>query len=192
MDILDSSTFKSKPRKVPGGPKLMRILEVLVRLDIIPNYPLKPKDISISQISDFCKKFSYKKVLIVGSNPSQKSPDLSAFHESTKSRKTIDGWFGDDGWYVAYDNLVDFQTENNKPLSKAELDANMSWIEENMRQWKRLGYKIVACGKGASRGLKLAKVEHFEMPHPSGLCRFWNNKEKAQAKIEEMKAWILE
>ena len=50
--------------------------------------------------------------------------------------------------------------------------------------------KIITVGKTAHEALELAGVDHFEMPHPSGLCRFWNDKEAAAAKIQEMLEWL--
>jgi hypothetical protein len=39
-------------------------------------------------------------------------------------------------------------------------------------------------------GLKLLNIDHFEIPHPSGLCRFWNDKTVSEAKIKEMLEWV--
>jgi hypothetical protein len=134
-------------------------------------------------------KYSKKSVVLVGSNPSSKSPDTSAFHIDTKSRKSVDKWF-DDSWCMTYENLVDFKTAKNKQLSNSQIRENLDHIFANMATYREYGYKIVACGKIASRGLEMAGVEHFEMPHPSGLCRFWNDKEAGEAKINAMKRWV--
>lgn len=143
----------------------------------------------IGETSVFCERYSKKGVVLVGSNPSSKSPDDSAFHINTKSRKFVDKWF-DDSWCVAYDNLVNFKTEDNKQLSVSQIKKSLCDIESTMDNYIITGYKIVACGKTAALGLEMAGVEFFEMPHPSGLCRFWNDKEAGEAKVEEMKTWI--
>ena len=145
----------------------------------------------IGEISSYSQRYSVNKVLLVGSNPSNKSPDNSAFHRDTKSRKFVDKWFEGEGWNIAYDNLVSFKTNNNKQLSVAQINENLDWIKYNMEKYKNLGYNVVACGKVAAKGLTMAGVEHFEMPHPSGLCRFWNDKEAGEAKVKEMKQWVL-
>lgn len=195
-DIQDSNTSRnSRPRQIPGGPYLMRMLHtfaVLVDPKIRRSSRYGPISYgSIGQISDFSKKWSYRKVLLVGSNPSNKSPDNTAFHPDTKSRQFVDKWFEGEAWTVAYENLVDFKTKKNKQLSNAQIKENLEWIVENMAKYNKLGYKIVACGKIAAKGLKMADVDYFEMPHPSGLCRFWNDKQAGDAKIAEMKEWIL-
>lgn len=197
-DIQGSSIHKNnKPRQVPGGPYIVRILHTIAIL-IDPKVRRSKRRYSpiaygeVGAISDFCKKYSYKKVLLVGSNPSEQSPDNSAFHPDTKSRQFVDKWFEGEGWTVAYENLVDFKAEKNKQISTSQIKENLDWIVENMNAYNKLGYKIVACGKIAAKGLTMAGVSHFEMPHPSGLCRFWNDKQVAEEKIWEMKSWLLQ
>lgn len=128
-------------------------------------------------------------ILIVGSNPSQSSPDNSAFNKSTKSYKTIMSWFSDlNNIELNFANLVDEKTDNNKQLSKSKIRQNIDSIIQ-----KTNGYNtIIACGKVASMGLRMAEVDHFEMPHPSGLNRFWNSKEQSDLKIKEMLKYIYE
>lgn len=186
---LDLDTFRSsKSRYVPSGSYVVRMIVSMENMYNI--YPKTP----ISEISDFCKKGIGKSVLIIGSNPSVKSPTNEPFHKDTRSRKFVDNWFNDNKcWDVIYDNLIDKKIEGNKPLTTAELKEILPWIKENIGAYKSMGVKkIVACGKTASKGLTMASIEHFEMPHPSGLCRFWNDKEAADAKIQEMKDWILD
>lgn len=194
-DTLDSDISRTmRPRQVPGGPYLCWFLHTIADLGLLDVRRQKTRlgIICVDGMSDFCKKYSRKKVLLVGSNPSSKSPDETPFHPDTKSRQFVDRWFEGEGWTVAYENLVDFKTKNNKPLSAKQIKDNLDWIVKNMTAYKDdHGYKIVACGKIAAKGLTMAGIEHFEMPHPSGLCRFWNDKEAGEAKIKEMKDWIL-
>lgn len=190
-DIQDLDTARS--RHVPGSGRLNRFLMTLWKLDLAKRVgnSMFGDRLSISTAVAFSKKYTKKSVVLVGSNPSGKSPDCSAFHPDTKSRQFVDKWF-DKSWHIMYDNLVDFKTENNRQLSTAQIKKNLKWIVKNMEEYNRLGWKIVACGKIAAKGLTMAKVEHFEMPHPSGLCRFWNDKEAGEAKVEEMKEWVLQ
>ena len=127
-------------------------------------------------------------IVLVGSNPSQTSPDNSAFHPSTKSRKFIDRIFAGSGYNMTYMNLIDHKTDNNKPISKSQIRQNLDQIKDKFEL--KTGAKIVALGKTASDGLALAGVAHFALPHPSGLCRFWNDPAAAEVKIREMFIWI--
>lgn len=180
---------RNKSREIPGGKIVGRMMRTIFRLNIHP-YKLTC-GIKPSQLIDYCKKYSDKNVLLIGSNPGQKSPDNTAFHPDTKSRQFVDKWFEDETWCIGYENLVDFKTAKNKQLSNSQIEAEMPWIVKNINAYKDMGWSIVACGKIASRGLTMAGIEHFEMPHPSGLCRFWNDKEAGKAKIEEMKKWAI-
>jgi uracil-DNA glycosylase len=85
-------------------------------------------------------------------------------------------------------NLIDRKIDNNKAISKSEIKQNLHQIKEKLEL--KLNSKIIALGKTASYGLTLAEVHHFALPHPSGLCRFWNDPAAAEVKIREMFIWI--
>lgn len=147
--------------------------------------------INMLNAGEYSKRQNIKKIVLVGSNPSQKSPNNSAFHPSTKSRQFVDGWFkGECGIDVDYMNLIDKKTKKNKQLSKSEIKAELDKIKSRFNSVLSVGFKIVACGKVAAMGLTMADIPHFEMPHPSGLCRFWNDKEAGEQKVKEMLEWI--
>jgi hypothetical protein len=131
---------------------------------------------------------SAKTIVLVGSNPSVRSPDLSAFHPDTKSRKFIDNIFKSTNFNIVYLNLVDIKIEGNKPLSKSIISSELENIKLKFQSYSNS--KIISFGKTASEGLALASIEHFAMPHPSGLCRFWNDRSASEAKIKEMIEWI--
>lgn len=134
---------------------------------------------------DFTYKFICSpKVVIVGLNPSDESPDNSAFHPSTKSGKTVREWLKDSICLVAYTNLSDYKNKQEKPL------RSRLYVTDSIRLYKGAGYKIVACGSIVHEVLRDYGYEHFYMPHPSGLNRFWNDKKAGEAKIQEMLEWI--
>lgn len=134
------------------------------------------------------QKECLRKVIVVGSNPSTGSPNNNPFDISTRSRRFIDEMFAGSIIQLSYANLVDYKTPNNKPLSKSEIKLNLENIKLKFKVEPEI--KIIAFGKAASYGLALAGIEHFAMPHPSGLCRFWNDKTASAAKIQEMFTWI--
>lgn len=129
-----------------------------------------------------------RNIVLVGSNPSIKSPDLSAFHSSTKSRKFVDNIFKDTNLNIVYLNLIDIKLPDNKPISKSLISSELENIKLKFQSYS--DHKIIAFGKTASDGLTLAGIRHFAMPHPSGLCRFWNDREASRNRISEMFKWI--
>lgn len=131
---------------------------------------------------------SAKTIVLVGSNPSVQSPDLSAFHPDTKSRKFIDNIFKGANFNIVYLNLVDIKIDDNKPLSKSIIKSELENIKLKFQLYS--DSKIISFGNAASCGLDLAGIKHFALPHPSGLCRFWNDRAASEAKIQEMFAWI--
>lgn len=131
-------------------------------------------------------------IFIVGSNPSNKSPGLHAFDKSTKSRKTIDKWFEDYcdfKYHLSFSNVFNRKTQNNVQPTKKHID---DYIYTKRALFKGLSKDkcIVAVGKTAQYALDQMGVEHFKMPHPSGLNRFWNDPEASEAKIKEMMEYI--
>ena len=129
-----------------------------------------------------------KQLIIVGSNPSSASPDCSPFHPTTKSRQFIDKLFNGSSYELTYINLVDYKTEGNKPLSNKVIKLELVNIKQKFHGIR--DSKIITLGKTASYGLDLAGIGHFALPHPSGLCRFWNDRVASEAKIQEMFRWI--
>lgn len=127
-------------------------------------------------------------VLLVGSNPSRRSPNPTAFHLSTKSRSTIEKWFDDVLVNLYFENVTRRPTEDNRPLRVSEIRDAIPDLTRRVD-----GYdKIVALGTTASKALTMVGVEHFAMPHPSGLCRFWNDKVQAEQKIRELIKYVTE
>jgi hypothetical protein len=127
-------------------------------------------------------------VLIVGSNPSKGSIELSAFHGSTRSRKFLDSLFIDKKYNIKYMNILDIKTENNKPLSMKDIKSNISSIRDKFLD--HAPYKVVSFGSIASKTLSMLNVQHYSMPHPSGRCRVWNDKRLANELTSGMFKWI--
>ena len=122
----------------------------------------------------------------MGSNPSNASPDCSGFHIATKSRIVVEKWLDGIDCQVTYTNVALHKTENNKPLTVKQIKENIPRLKEEI-----MGYdKVIALGNTASKALTLLRANFMAMPHPSGCCRFWNDKEAGERKIEEFKGYI--
>lgn len=123
------------------------------------------------------------KVIILGLNPSDDSPDNSAFHPDTKSGKTVRVWIKDIEGHVVFRNIY---TKKGKP-TKSQVYAHLGG---DLAIYQKLGWKIVACGTVVQDTLRKNSIPHFAIPHPSGLNRFWNDKQAGAAKIAELRTWI--
>ncbi len=121
-------------------------------------------------------------LLFVGSNPSSKSVDDSAFHHSTKSGKILDSWCKDLVGTKVYINVSDKKTENNRPLTMQDTKNNLDNLREDIMIQNP--DKIVALGKTAATAMTLLRLNFYEMPHPSGLNRKLNDKEYVAEKIK--------
>lgn len=114
------------------------------------------------------------KVLFVGSNPGSQNPNCTAFHSSSRSRKTIDEWLKGVDVEISFINVADFKTPNNRPLLTSEIRACLPSLASKICLHK--DFKIVAVGCIADKALRLLSISgHHSMPHPSGRSRKLND-----------------
>lgn len=128
------------------------------------------------------------KVLIVGSNPSVKSPDLSPFHGSTRSRMVIDQWFDGIDAEIHFMNLIDETRPGNKPLSRSEILSIIPPVFLQLQKYK--DYKIVTVGKSAELALSIIGINFLPMPHPSGRNRLLNDRSYVEEKIKTLRVYL--
>jgi uracil-DNA glycosylase len=83
-------------------------------------------------------------------------------------------------------NVYPQKTENNRPLTNKQIKDNLPRLKSELE-----GYdKIITLGNAAASALTLLRFDFLAMPHPSGLCHFWNDKEASRLKIEELRKYI--
>lgn len=123
-------------------------------------------------------------VLFIGSNPSNASSSDAAFHGSTKSSQILTGWLAnlpkDRG--VMFINVLNKKTEDNRPLKKSEVKANLEQLQSTITAIEP-DY-IVTLGKTADEALTLLHREHYAMPHPSGRNRLLNDPKYVEGKLK--------
>lgn len=166
---------------------LMDVISTMINLDIIPESVNLLSSFNIDLMDDFSSKYiKSHKVAFVGLNPSEESPDNSAFHPETRSGKAVRSWLNNDENYVVkFTNITHHKnSSSDKPINAA---LKMPAIINTFLEYD---YKIITCGTVADTILKKNGIKHFAMPHPSGLNRFWNDKKAGEAKIKEMLEWI--
>lgn len=117
------------------------------------------------------------KVVVVGSNPSH-SP-------GGPTLKNLNNWLEQmNAPIISFCNVSGFQTENNRPLKRSEYDL------ESLSFYVSGGDKVVALGNTASNALKLLKINHFKLPHPSPRNRQLNDSQFVNCKLEECQRYI--
>lgn len=127
-------------------------------------------------------------VLFVGSNPSNASVTHAAFHSNTRSSKILTEWTANiNGRILMYINVLNKKTENNRPLKKSEIKAN---LEELSKTISAISPEyVVALGKTAAMALTLLRQDYYEMPHPSGRNRKLNDKKYVEEKIKGLETY---
>lgn len=132
-------------------------------------------------------------ILFLGSNPSQSSSSTLPFWEDSRSRKILDLWLSrialDDRYSIVFANVLDYPTDNNRPLKPSEIRSSLPELQLKISEVKPV--KIVSLGKTASTALTLLRMEHFAMPHPSGLNRQLNDKNFVEEKVKGMTGYIM-
>ena len=129
----------------------------------------------------------YNYILVVGSNPSVKSPGLTPFHPHTRSSKVLHQWFLGVHVKIVYINVVDYVTPKNRPLTVREIRENLPNFTKKLDQYK--DRKIVALGKTAAKALSMTGRDFFEAPHPSGLNRKLNDQEYVKQMKENLRRY---
>ena len=115
------------------------------------------------------------KVLFVGSNPGNASPDCTPFHPDSRSRKVLDSWLRDINVEAAYVNVYDQKTPGNRPLTSSQIKASIPSLRTKIASYPT--FKIVAVGAAAAKALKIAGISGcLSIPHPSGRTRSYNDK----------------
>lgn len=109
------------------------------------------------------------KVLLVGSNPTPHNIMQGAF-VGTRSGRTLAKW-------LEYLQVTDYRLINSSdrvlPYGKNLRVEDFNF--QNILLEARRAECVIALGKNAAKALTLAKIEAFQLPHPSGLNRTTND-----------------
>ena len=104
------------------------------------------------------------KILIIASNPSKSSRG-----RKSSTFNNLCNWINIP--IFSFTNVSCINTPNNRPLKKSEYQLKRLCTECQNYD------KILALGNTASDALNRLNIDHFKLPHPSGLNRKLNDKE---------------
>jgi uracil-DNA glycosylase len=140
------------------------------------------------------KEKDMNKVLFVGSNPSAAAASNEPFDLSTRSGKVLKSWIEKVGiTSYAQLNVAQYPTENNRPLSKKEIEEAVPQLRKEIMPFYEAGYKIVALGRTAGEAVsKCYRFIHIELPHPSGLNRKLNDPQYVEEELERLRRYTSE
>lgn len=108
-------------------------------------------------------------VLVVGDAPRYDLGTSKPF-DKAKCKKRLDLW------------LRSMSVDDYILCNRVDIDFN------NRASW-HFG-PVIALGNEASRALSKIKVDHYKLPHPSGLNRLLNDKDYIVTKLTECKKYI--
>ena len=112
------------------------------------------------------------KLLIVGQNPSMGT--------TGKSLRNLYKWI--DTPIFSFTNVSIHKSK--KPLKKSEYQLERLCTECQNYD------KIITLGNTANEALSLLGIQHFQLPHPSGLNRKLNNKEYLTKVLSECQKYL--
>ncbi len=128
------------------------------------------------------------KVLLIGCNPSVKSPDNTPFHASTRSRIIIDRWFQGIDADISFMNLTDEKRSGNRAFTRKELISLEDPVFLRLKSFQN--HRIITLGKAPETVIKALGIDFFAMPHPSGLNRLLNDPAYIEEKIKKLRGYL--
>lgn len=127
------------------------------------------------------------KILFIGSNPSIRAADNTAFGSDTASGRIVRSWAEGIEGTLYFENIMPLKTENNRPLKKSEMAHASASLLERIKEINP--DRLVALGKSAAAVLRNLDLRFLELPHPSGMNRKLNDKKYTAEKIVDLKLY---
>lgn len=124
-------------------------------------------------------------IFFVGDQPSAKNIDPEIPFVGTQSYKRLLDWI----WQLNL-STVDVVICNKHQIHQYSYIDQFYVQLPNFQSDIMCGDAVVALGNQASKKLTKMGVEHFLLPHPSGLNRKLNNKKYVKKILGDCKKWI--
>lgn len=127
------------------------------------------------------------KVLFVGHSPSARIRNIKPF-EGTKSGVRLNNWIRFLGLTEEQTLLTNASSTPGKVCKKGSKDYIV--LGETLVDAFLCDYYIVSLGVDVDKILCQMGIEHFSLPHPSGLNRKLNDIEYVQQKLYSCRYWL--
>ena len=128
------------------------------------------------------------RVLLVAANPATEA-QIAFPLAGTRSEKTFLKWVQKLGVSFPYPYWT-----INASCKVAKTTSSLRVKDYNLELIRKLGSsvdKVVALGKYASEGCRRAGIEHFMLPHPSGLNRKLNDPNFIEEELNKCRMYLL-
>ena len=119
-------------------------------------------------------------IFFVGDKPSDKNLNPDVAFVGTKSYKRLLEWM----------YHLDADVTDTVLCNKHQINDRLEVITAHLHTSIEPGDKVVALGKNAAKRLSELKIEHFEMPHPSGANRKLNDKKYVRDVLRRCKIYL--
>lgn len=130
------------------------------------------------------------KVVFVGSNPSSKNVSKDVPFVGTKSHEVLLRWIGQLGIKdPVMLNVFNEFTVSNKSLTISQIKSGLPSLK-TLLSTEYKDHHVVALGRSAEIALKLLKIDHFKLPHPSPRNLVLNNKKLLSKNLKKCKEWL--
>lgn len=113
------------------------------------------------------------KVVFVGDEPSQTNIDPDIAFVGAKCFQRLTEWIN----YLRPDYYICLNSHTDNDIFKIE-------------RLKEDGFKVIALGNKASERLTKWQIQHYKLPHPSGLNRKINDKKIIEHELDTCLVWL--
>lgn len=124
-------------------------------------------------------------IYVVGSNPSPKNWFKTIAFIGTRSFRILQGWLEEMGVDDAMMINVSNQVTEPGVVPKVTQEDH-----DRLRQELRKATRVIAVGKLAHKHLTLLGIDHFALPHPSGLNRRLNDPAFIREELKRCAEWL--
>jgi uracil-DNA glycosylase len=121
-------------------------------------------------------------IVIVGDKPARNNLNSNIPFVGTKSYKILLNWI-----FKLNVDITDVALYNRSNLGIISYGSAQKFFDERLLCEPT---KVVAVGNEASKFLKAHGIEHFKLPHPSGLNRKLNDKEWLAKELKNCKKYL--
>jgi len=131
------------------------------------------------------------KIIFVGCNPSPKNADSRVPFVGTRSGSIFFRWTEELGLSRDQYEIINVSSKVTKSSAQVKKsDISLEQVAKAILLLSGKKTKIITLGTMAAWALEQLKIDHFSLPHPSGLNRKLNDKNFAKEQLRLCKKYL--